>query len=66
MALLNPWVAEPFSNWGSTTARQKNYRRFLWFELATVTSHALKYYVAIYHTPYEGLNPTNLDKIIPL
>jgi len=23
------WVAEPFSKWGGTTARQINYRRFL-------------------------------------
>jgi len=26
----------------------KNYRKFLWFELATVTSQALKYYVITY------------------
>jgi len=30
----------------------KNYRKFSWFELATMTSQALKYYVIIY-TPYE-------------
>jgi len=28
---------------GSTSARQKNYEKLLWFELATVTSQALKY-----------------------
>jgi len=37
----------------------------LWFELATVTSQALKYDVISY-TPYEGLNYTILDKILPL
>jgi len=26
---------------GATSARQKNYRKCLWFELATVTSQAL-------------------------
>jgi len=26
----------------------KNYRKFLWFDLATVTSQALKYYVITY------------------
>jgi len=50
---------------GGTSARQKNYRKFLWFGLATVTSHALKYDV-ITCTPYEGLNYTILDKIAPL
>jgi len=34
----------------------------LWFELATVTSQALKYEV-ITHIPYEGLNYTILDKL---
>jgi len=38
----------------------KNYRKFLWFVLATVTSQALKYYVITY-TPYEGLNYTILN-----
>jgi len=37
----------------------------LWFELATVTSQALKYDIIIY-TPYVGLNYTILDKIKPL
>jgi len=37
------------------------YSKFLWFELATVTSQALKYDVMTY-TPYEGLNYTILDK----
>jgi len=43
----------------------KNYIKFLWFELATVTSQALKYDIIIY-TPYVGLNYTILDKIKPL
>jgi len=43
----------------------KNYRKFLWFELATKSSQALKYYV-INYTPYEGLNYTILDKTTPL
>jgi len=62
---FNPWVAEPFSKWGGTSARQKNDRKFLWFELATVTSQALKYDVIAYtvcNTPYEGQNYTILDK----
>jgi len=50
---------------GGTSARQKNYRQFLWFESATVTSQALKYDVITY-TPYEGLNYTILNKITPL
>jgi len=37
------WVAEPFSKWGNTSARQKNYIKCLWLELATVASQALKY-----------------------
>jgi len=60
-----PWVAEPFSKWGGTSARQKNYTKFLWFELATVTSQALKYDVITY-TSYEGLNYAILDKITTL
>ena len=36
-------MAEPFSNRGAQSARQKNCRKFLRFELATVTSQALKY-----------------------
>jgi len=42
---------------GGTGALQKNYSKFLWFELATVTSQALKYDV-VTNTPYEyeGLN----------
>jgi len=59
------WVAEPVSKLGGTSARQKNYRNFLWFELATVMSQAMKYDVII-HTPYEGLNYTIFDKITPL
>jgi len=34
----------------------------MWFELATVTSQALKYDVITY-TPYEGQNYNILDKI---
>jgi len=37
----------------------------LWFELATVTSQALKYDVITY-TPHERLNYTILDKTTPL
>jgi len=40
---------------GGTSVRQTNYRKFLWFELATVTSQALKY-DAITYTQHEGLN----------
>ena len=36
-------MAEPFSNRGAQSARQNNCRKFLRFELATVTSQALKY-----------------------
>ena len=50
---------------GGTSESQKNYRRFLYFELATVMSQALKCDVITY-TPYEGLNYTILDKIKPL
>jgi len=35
------------------------------FELATVTSQALKYHVITY-TPYEGLNYTILDETTPV
>jgi len=47
---------------GGHKCMSKNYKKFLWFELATVTSQALKYDVIIY-TPYVGLNYTLLDKI---
>jgi len=50
---------------GGASARQKNYRKFLRLELATATSHALKYDVITF-TPCEGLNYTILDKITPL
>jgi len=46
---------------GGNKCTLNNYIKFLWFELATVTSQALKYYVISY-TPYEGLNYTILDK----
>jgi len=60
-----PWVAEPFSKWGGKSARQNNYRKFLWCEQAIVTSQALNYYLISY-TPYEGINYTILDKTTPL
>jgi len=50
---------------GGTSERQKIYRKFLWFELATVSSQASKY-DAITYTSYEGLNYAILDKITPL
>jgi len=34
------WVAELFSKWRSTGTHQKT-RKFLWFELGTVSSQAL-------------------------
>ena len=42
-----------FQSLGGTIERQKNYRKLLRFELATVTSHALKYDVITY-TPHQG------------
>jgi len=42
----------------------KNYRTFLWFELATVSSQAPKY-GGIRCTPYEGVHYTISDKITP-
>jgi len=50
---------------GGTSARQKIYRKFSLFELATVTSQALKYDVITY-TRYEGLNYIISEKIKPL
>jgi len=58
-------MAEAFFNVGGTSARQQNCRKILRFELATVTSQALKYDVVSY-TPYEGINYSILDKITPL
>jgi len=52
-----------FSKWGGTSSRQKNYRKILWFELAIVTSQALKYGVIVC-TPSEGL--IILDIITPV
>jgi len=43
----------------------KNYRKFLWFQLAIVTSQALKNDVIAY-TQYKGLNYTISDKITQL
>jgi len=40
---------------GGHKRTSKNYRQFLWCELATVTSQALEYH-AITYTPYEGQN----------
>jgi len=54
-----------FQSWGGTSACQKNYRKFLSFELVTVTSQALKYDIITY-PPYESLNYTILEKIKPL
>ena len=39
---------------GGHKRRSKNNSKFFWFELANVTSQALKYDVITY-TPYEGL-----------
>ena len=36
------WVVELLSRWGGTSVHQKT-RKFMWFELATVSSQALKY-----------------------
>ena len=54
------------SKWGGgTSARQKHYRKVLWFHLASVTSQTLEHDVITY-APCESLNYTILDKIIPL
>jgi len=67
----SPYLFCPFSRchgWrnlfqsGGHKCTSNNYRKFLWFELPTATSQALKYDVITY-TPYEGLNYTILDKI---
>ena len=50
---------------GGHKCMTKIYRKFLWIELATVMSQALKYDVITF-TPYEGLNYTILEKITPL
>jgi len=50
---------------GGHKCTSKNYRKFMWFELATVTSQSLKYDV-ITCTPHEGLNSTIFDNITPL
>jgi len=50
---------------GGTSARKKIYRKWLRFELATVTSQATKYDVITY-TPYESLIYTISEKITPL
>jgi len=44
-------VAERLSKWGGTNGNPKKYRKFLWFELTTVTSQALKYDVTSF-CPY--------------
>jgi len=49
---------------GGAQVHLKKTRKFLRFELITVTSQALKYDVITY-TPYEGLNYTILDKTTP-
>jgi len=58
-------AAEPFSKWGAQVHIEKKLQQILSFELATVTSQALKYDVIAY-TPHEGLNYTILDKTTPL
>jgi len=50
-----------FQSGRARTARQKSYRKFMWFELADVSSQVLKYDF-IKYTRYEGLNYTILDK----
>jgi len=50
---------------GGHKCTSKKYRKIWGFELATVTSQASKYDVITY-TPYERLNYTVLDKMIPL
>jgi len=52
-------VAEPFSKWGAHVYDKKTVREFLWFELATVASQALKYDVITY-TPYENVSVNHL------
>jgi len=47
-------VTEPFFKVEGHKCTSKNYRKYLWFVLATVTSQALKYDV-ITCTPSEGL-----------
>jgi len=47
---------------GGHKCTSKNYGKCVSFELATVTSQALKYYVVAY-TTYEGLNYTILDNL---
>ena len=50
---------------GGHKCKSKKYIKFLWFELATVRSQALKYDVIAYAL-YEGLNSTIFGKITPL
>jgi len=50
---------------GGHKCTSNNHSKFLWFELATVTSQSLKYDVLTY-TLYEGLHYTILDDITPL
>jgi len=42
LLLAYAWVAELFSKWQAQVHVKKN-KKILWFELATVTSRALKY-----------------------
>jgi len=58
-------MAEPFSKWGGAEVHIKTTRENLWFELATVTSQALKYDVFTC-TPFVGPNYNILEKIKPL
>jgi len=54
-----------FQSGGAQVHVEKKLKQILWFELATVTPHALKYDVITY-APCEGLNYTILDKTRPL
>jgi len=42
LQVVYAWVAELFSKWGAQV-QVKRTIKFLWFELANVTSQALKY-----------------------
>jgi len=50
---------------GGHKCTSKKLNKILWFDMATVTSQALKYDVIIY-APYEGLHYTIVDKVTPL
>jgi len=62
---LNRGWKNLFQSGGAQVHVEKKLLQILWFELAAVTSQALKHDV-ITHTPYEHLNYTMLDKTTPL